>query len=129
MAVSREEIKEALSQMPVMELVELINELEEAWGVSAAAPVAMAAAPGAAGAAEGGEAAEEKTEFDVVLSSFGENKVGVIKVVRSVTGLGLKEAKELVEGAPSPIKEGAGKDEAEDIKKQLEEAGASVEVK
>lgn len=129
MAVSREEIKEALSQMPVMELVELINELEEDWGVSAAAPVAMAAAPGAAGAAEGGEAAEEQTEFDVVLSSFGENKVGVIKVVRSVTGLGLKEAKELVEGAPSPIKEGAGKDEAEDIKKQLEEAGASVEVK
>lgn len=129
MAVSREEIKEALSQMPVMELVELINELEEAWGVSAAAPVAMAAAPGAAGAAEGGEAAEEQTEFDVVLSGFGDNKVGVIKVVRSVTGLGLKEAKELVEGAPSPIKEGAGKDEAEDIKKQLEEAGASVEVK
>ncbi|MEX2525786.1 MAG: 50S ribosomal protein L7/L12 [Gammaproteobacteria bacterium] len=129
MAVSREEIKEALSQMPVMELVELINELEEAWGVSAAAPVAMAAAPGAGGAAEGGEAAEEQTEFDVVLSSFGENKVGVIKVVRSVTGLGLKEAKELVEGAPSPIKEGASKDEAEDIKKQLEEAGASVEVK
>lgn len=129
MAVSREEIKEALSQMPVMELVELINELEEAWGVSAAAPVAMAAAPGAAGAAEGGEAAEEQTEFDVVLSGFGDNKVSVIKVVRSVTGLGLKEAKELVEGAPSPIKEGAGKDEAEDIKKQLEEAGASVEVK
>ena len=127
MAVSREEIKEALSQMPVMELVDLINELEEAWGVSAAAPVAMAAAPGAA--AEGGEAAEEKTEFDVVLSSFGDNKVGVIKVVRAVTGLGLKEAKELVEGAPSPIKEGAAKDEAEDIKKQLEEAGASVEVK
>jgi large subunit ribosomal protein L7/L12 len=128
MAVSREEIKEALSQMPVMELVELINELEEAWGVSAAAPVAMAAAPGAA-AAEGGEAAEEKTEFDVVLSSFGDNKVGVIKVVRSLTGLGLKEAKELVEGAPSPLKEGASKDEAEDMKKQLEEAGASVEVK
>jgi len=127
MAVSREEIKEALSQMPVMELVDLINELEEAWGVSAAAPVAMAAAPGAA--AEGGEAAEEKTEFDVVLSSFGDNKVGVIKVVRAVTGLGLKEAKELVEGAPSPIKEGAAKDEAEDIKKQLEEAGASDEVK
>lgn len=129
MAVSREEIKETLSQMPVMELVELINELEEAWGVSASAPVAMAAAPGAGAAAEGGEAAEEQTEFDVVLSSFGDNKVGVIKVVRSITGLGLKEAKELVEGAPSPIKEGAGKEEAEDIKKQLEEAGASVEVK
>jgi len=129
MAVSREEIKDALSQMPVMELVELINELEETWGVSAAAPVAMAAAPGAAAEAEAGEAAEEKTEFDVVLSGFGENKVGVIKVVRSVTGLGLKEAKELVEGAPSPIKEGVAKEEAEDIKKQLEEAGASVEVK
>lgn len=128
MAVSREEIKEALSQMPVMELVELINELEEAWGVSAAAPVAVAAAPGA-GAAEGGEAAEEKTEFDVVMTGFGDNKVAVIKVVRSVTGLGLKEAKDLVEGAPSPVKEGVNKEEAEGIKKQLEEAGASVEVK
>ena len=128
MAVSREEIKEALSQMPVMELVELINELEEAWGVSAAAPVAVAAAPGA-GAAEGGEAAEEKTEFDVVLTSFGDNKVSVIKVVRAATGLGLKEAKDLVEGAPSPVKEGVNKEEAEGIKKQLEEAGASVEVK
>jgi len=128
MAVSREEIKEALSQMPVMELVELINELEEAWGVSAAAPVAVAAAPGA-GAAEGGEAAEEKTEFDVVMTGFGDNKVAVIKVVRAVTGLGLKEAKDLVEGAPSPVKEGANKEEAETIKKQLEEAGASVEVK
>jgi large subunit ribosomal protein L7/L12 len=128
MAVSREEIKEALSQMPVMELVDLINELEEAWGVSAAAPVAVAAAPGAA-AAEGGEAAEEKTEFDVVMTGFGDNKVAVIKVVRAVTGLGLKEAKDLVEGAPSPVKEGANKEEAEGIKKQLEEAGASVEVK
>ena len=128
MAVSREEIKEALSQMPVMELVELINELEEAWGVSAAAPVAVAAAPGA-GAAEGGEAAEEKTEFDVIMTGFGDNKVAVIKVVRAVTGLGLKEAKDLVEGAPSPVKEGANKEEAESIKKQLEEAGASVEVK
>jgi large subunit ribosomal protein L7/L12 len=127
MAVSREEIKEALSQMPVMELVELINELEEAWGVSAAAPVAVAAAPGAA--AEGGEAAEEKTEFDVVMTGFGDNKVAVIKVVRAVTGLGLKEAKDLVEGAPSPVKEGVNKEEAEGIKKQLEEAGASVEVK
>ena len=128
MAVSREEIKEALSQMPVMELVELINELEEAWGVSAAAPVAVAAAPGAA-AAEGGEAAEEKTEFDVVMSSFGDNKVAVIKVVRAATGLGLKEAKDLVEGVPSTIKEGVNKEEAEEVKKQLEEAGASVEVK
>ncbi len=128
MSLSRDEIKDALGQMPVMELVELINELEEAWGVSAAAPVAVAAAPGAA-AGDAGAAAEEKTEFDVVLSGFGDNKVAVIKVVRSVTGLGLKEAKELVEGAPSPVKEGANKDEAEDIKKQLEEAGATVEVK
>ena len=127
MAVSREEIKEALSQMPVMELVELINELEESWGVSAAAPVAVAAAPGAGG--DAGGAAEEKTEFDVVLAGFGDNKVAVIKAVRGVTGLGLKEAKELVEGAPSPLKEGVAKDEAEDIKKQLEEAGATVEVK
>ena len=127
MAVSREEIKEALSQMPVLELVDLIKELEEDWGVSAAAPVAVAAV---AGAAAGGEAAaEEKTEFDVILSGFGDNKVAVIKVVRAVTGLGLKEAKEMVEGAPSPVKEGATKDEAEDIKKQLEEAGATVEVK
>ena len=127
MAVSRKEIKEALGQMPVLELVDLIKELEEDWGVSAAAPVAVAAAPGAA--AGDAAPAEEKTEFDVVLSSFGENKVAVIKVVRGVTGLGLKEAKELVEGVPSPVKEGATKDEAEDIKKQLEEAGATVEVK
>ncbi len=126
MAVSKDEIKQALSQMPVMELVELINELEEDWGVSAAAPVAVAAAPAAA---EGGAAAEEKTEFDVVLTGFGDNKVAVIKVVRSLTGLGLKEAKELVEGAPSSVKEGVSKDEAEEAKKQLEEAGASVEVK
>ena len=126
MAVSREEIKEALGKMPVLELVELINELEEDWGVSAAAPVAVAAGPAAADA---GAAAEEKTEFDVVMTGFGDNKVAVIKVVRGITGLGLKEAKELVEGAPSPVKEGATKDEAEDIKKQLEEAGASVEVK
>ncbi len=126
MSLSREEIKDALGQMPVMELVELINELEETWGVSAAAPVAVAAA---GPAADAGAAAEEKTEFDVVLTGFGDNKVAVIKVVRAVTGLGLKEAKELVEGAPSPLKEGAPKDEAEDIKKQLEEAGATVEVK
>jgi len=127
MSVSRDEIKEALGQMPVMELVELINELEEAWGVSAAAPVAVAAAAGPAG--DAAVAAEEQTEFDVILTGFGDNKVAVIKVVRAVTGLGLKEAKELVESAPSPLKEGAGKDEAEDLKKQLEEAGATVEVK
>lgn len=128
MSLSRDEIKEALGQMPVMELVELINELEESWGVSAAAPVAVAASPGAA-AGDAAGAAEEQTEFDVILAGFGANKVAVIKVVRSVTGLGLKEAKELVEGAPSPVKEGASKDEAEDLKKQLEEAGATVEVK
>lgn len=127
MAVSRQEIKEALGQMPVMELVELINELEQEWGVSAAAPVAVGAAPGAGG----GESAavEEQTEFDVIMKSFGENKVGVIKVVRAITGMGLKEAKDLVEGVPSTIREGAPKAEAEDVKKQLEEAGASVEIK
>ena len=112
--------------MSVMEVVDLVEAMEEKFGVSAAV-VAAAAAP----AAGGGEAAaaEEKTEFDVVLASFGENKVGVIKAVRGITGLGLKEAKALVEGAPSPVKEGATKDEAEDIKKQLEEAGATVELK
>ena len=127
MALSNEELIEALSAKPVMEVVELVKALEDRWGVSAAAPVAVAAAGGAA--APDAEAAEEKTEFDVVMSSFGENKVAVIKVVRSVTGLGLKEAKDLVEGAPSNVKEGVPKDEAEDIKKQLEEAGAKVDVK
>ena len=127
MAISREEIKEALGQMPVMELVELINELEEDWGVSAAAPVAVAAAPGAGG--EAAEAAEEKTEFDVVMKSFGGNKVAVIKVVRTITGLGLKEAKDLVESAPAAVKEAVSKDEAEEIIKQLEEAGAEAELK
>ena len=126
MAVSKDEIKEALSQLPVLELVDLISELEEEWGVSAAAPVAVAAAPAAGDA---GGAAEEKTEFDVVMGSFGDNKVAVIKVVRAITGMGLKEAKDMVEGAPSTVKEGATKEEAEDIKKQLEEAGASVELK
>ena len=127
MAVSREEIKEALGKMPVIELVDLIKELEDEWGVSAAAPVAVAAAPAAGGDAAGAE--DAKTEFDIVLSSMGDNKVGVIKAVRAVTGLGLKEAKELVEGAPSTVKEAANKDEAEDIKKKLEEAGASAELK
>ena len=126
MAISKDEIKEALGQMPVMDLVELINELEEDWGVSAAAPVAVAAAAPADG---GGEAAEEKTEFDVVLTGFGDNKVPVIKVVRAITGLGLKEAKELVEGSPAPLKEGVPKEEAEEAKKQLEEAGATAEIK
>ena len=126
MAASQEDILEAISSMSVMEVVDLISAMEEKFGVSAAA--AVAAAPAAAGGDAGG-AAEEKTEFDVVMTSFGSNKVSVIKAVRGITGLGLKEAKELVEGAPSPIKEGASKDEAEDIKKQLEEAGAAVEVK
>lgn len=127
MSLSNEELIEALSNKPIMEVVELVKALEEKWGVSAAAPVAVAAA----GAGAGGEAAaaEEQTEFDVVMSSFGENKVSVIKVVRSVTGLGLKEAKDLVEGAPNTVKEAVGKEEAEDVKKQLEEAGAKVEVK
>lgn len=126
MAVSKDEIKEALGQMPVLELVDLIKELEEEWGVSAAAPVAVAAGPAAGGDAA---AAEEKDEFDVVMSSFGDNKVAVIKAVRGVTGLGLKEAKEMVEGAPATVKEGVAKAEAEDIQKQLQEAGAEVELK
>jgi large subunit ribosomal protein L7/L12 len=125
MAVSKEDILETISNMSVMEVVELIEAMEEKFGVSAAAAVAAAPAAGGGEAA----AAEEKTEFDVVMSSFGDNKVGVIKAVRAITGLGLKEAKEMVEGAPSTIKEGASKDEAEDVKKQLEEAGASVELK
>ena len=127
MAVSKDQIKEALGKMPVMELVELISELEEDWGVSAAAPVAVAAAPGAS-AAEGATT-EEQTNFDVILNSFGDNKVAVIKVVRTITGLGLKEAKDTVEAAPATIKEGIPKDEAEGVKKQLEEAGAAVELK
>jgi len=126
MAVSKEDILETISEMSVMEVVDLISAMEEKFGVSAAA--AVAAAPAAGGDA-GGAAAEEQTEFDVVMSSFGGNKVAVIKVVRAVTGLGLKEAKEMVEGAPSTVKEAATKDEAEDIKKQLEEAGAAVEFK
>ncbi len=127
MALSNEELIEELSNKPIMEVVELVKALEEKWGVSAAAPVAVAAAGGAAAADAGAE--EEQTEFDVVLKSFGDNKVAVIKVVRTVTGLGLKEAKDLVEGAPSPVKEGVSKDDAEELKKQLEEAGASVEIK
>jgi large subunit ribosomal protein L7/L12 len=126
MAVSRQEIKDALSQMPVMELVELISELESAWGVSAAAPVAVAAAPAGGGAAA---AVEEKTEFDVIMTGFGDNKVNVIKVIRAITGMGLKEAKDLVEGVPSTVKEGTTKDDAASIKKQLEEAGAKVDIK
>ena len=126
MAVSKEDILETISNMTVMEVVDLVEAMEEKFGVTAAA--AVAAAPAAA-AGDAGAAAEEQTEFDVILTSAGEKKVNVIKVVRAVTGLGLKEAKGLVDGAPSPIKEGATKEEAEDVKKQLEEAGASAELK
>jgi|TARA_B100000902_G_scaffold234160_1_gene222029 large subunit ribosomal protein L7/L12 len=125
MAMSNEDLLKELSSKSIMEVVELVKMLEEEWGVSAAAPVAAVA--GAAAADGGAEA--EKDEFDVVLSGFGDNKVAVIKAVRAITGLGLKEAKDSVEGAPSTIKEGASKDEAEEAKKQLEEAGASVELK
>jgi len=124
MAVSKDDILEAIAGMTVMDVVELIEAMEEKFGVSAAA--AVAAAPAAGGDAA---AAEEQTEFDVVLTSFGANKVAVIKAVRGITGLGLKEAKEAVEGAPATLKEAVAKDEAEDVKKQLEEAGASVEIK
>lgn len=127
MAVSKDDILETISNMSVMEVVELIEAMEEKFGVTAAA--AVAAAPAAAAGGEAAGAAAEKDEFDVVLASFGDNKVAVIKAVRGITGLGLKEAKEMVEGAPSPVKEGASKDEAEEIKKQLEEAGATVELK
>ncbi|MBW2520658.1 MAG: 50S ribosomal protein L7/L12 [Deltaproteobacteria bacterium] len=124
--VTKEQVIEFIEKMSVLELAELVKELEDKFGVSAAAPVAIAAAPAA-----GGEAAavEEKDEFDVVLTAAGEKKINVIKVVRAVTGLGLKEAKDLVDGAPNPVKEAVSKDEAEDLKKQLEEAGASVELK
>jgi len=124
MAVSKDDILEAIANMSVMEVVDLISAMEEKFGVSAAAAVAVAAGPAAAA-----PAAEEQTEFNVVMTSFGDNKVNVIKAVRAVTGLGLKEAKDMVEGVPSTIKEGAAKAEAEDIKKQLEEAGAKVELK
>ncbi len=125
MAASQEDILESISNMSVMEVVDLISAMEEKFGVSAAA--AVAAAPAAA--ADAGGAAEEQTEFDVVMTSFGANKVSVIKAVRAITSLGLKEAKEMVEGAPTTVKEAASKGESEEIKKQLEEAGASVEIK
>jgi len=121
-----EKLADDLSALTVLEAADLSKMLEEKWGVSAAAPVAVAAAPGAGG----GEAeAEEKDTFDVILTSFGEKKINVIKEVRAITGLGLKEAKDLVDGAPNPVKEGVGKDEAEEVKKKLEEAGASIELK
>ena len=123
MAVTKDEIIEALKEMPALELSELVHELEDVFGVSAAAPVAVAAAPGAAAPAE-----EKKTNFDVVLEGFGDNKIAVIKVVRSLTNLGLKEAKEVVENAPKAVLEGAKKEDAEAAKKQLEEAGATVKL-
>jgi large subunit ribosomal protein L7/L12 len=126
MAISREDILQAISDMSVMDVVELIKSMEDKFGVTAAAPVAMAAAPAAGG---GDAAAEEQTEFNVIMTSFGDNKVAVIKAVRTVTNLGLKEAKDLVEGAPSTIKEAVSKEEAATIKKQLEEAGAKVDIK
>ena len=125
MALSNEDLLKELSAKPIMEVVELVKMLEEEWGVSAAAPVAVAAGP----AADAGAAAEEKTEFDVVMTSFGSNKVSVIKAVRALTGLGLKEAKDLVEGAPKAVKEATTKDDAEDLKKKLEATGAEVEIK
>ena len=123
--MNREELISAIESMTVLELADLVKALEEKFGVSAAAPVAVAAAA----PAEGGAAAEEKTEFDVVLEGFGDNKIAVIKVVREITSLGLKEAKELVEGAPKPIQEGVNKEKAEEIKAKLEEAGAAVTIK
>ena len=124
MAVTREEIIEALKEMSLLEASELVKDIEETFGVSAAAPVAMAAAPAGEAAA-----AEEQTEFDVVLEGFGDNKIAVIKVVREITGLGLKEAKEVVEGAPKAVQEGVNKEKAEEIKAKLEEAGAAVTLK
>ncbi len=123
--IAKEDVVEFISSMSVLELSELVKELEEKFGVSAAAPVAMAAMPAAGGEA----AAEEKTEFDVILTAPGDKKIQAIKVVRAITGLGLKEAKGLVDSAPKPVKEGVSKDEAEELRKQLEEAGASVEIK
>jgi len=125
MAVSKDDILEAISNMTVVEVVDLIEAMEEKFGVTAAAPVAVAAAGGDAG----GDAAAEQTEFDVVMTSFGANKVSVIKAVRAITGLGLKEAKDMVEGVPASIKEGVDKSEAEDVVKQLTEAGAEAEIK
>ena len=127
--ITKEQVVEWLSSQSVIEVADLVKELEEKWGVSAAAPAAVAVAAPAGGGDAGGETAEEKSEFDVVLLEFGGNKIAVIKEVRAITGLGLKEAKELVEGAPKPVKEGASKEEAEEISKKLEAAGAKTEVK
>jgi large subunit ribosomal protein L7/L12 len=128
MATAVDKVFDELGKMTVLDLVELKKKIEDEWGITAAAPVAVAA-PGAAPAAGDGAAAEEKTAFDVVLTGVGDKKIQVIKVVRAITGLGLKEAKDLVDGAPQPVKEGVAQDEADSIKSQLEEAGASVEVK
>lgn len=127
---TKKQVVDWLSSQSVIEVAEIVKELEEKWGVSAAAPAAVAvAAPAGGGDAGGGEAAEEKTEFDVVLTNFGGNKIAVIKEVRGITGLGLKEAKDLVEGLPNPVKEGVSKDEAEEALKKLESAGAKAELK
>jgi large subunit ribosomal protein L7/L12 len=126
MAISKEDILNAISEMSVIDVVELVKSMEDKFGVSAAAAVVAAPSMQAGG---GEAAAEEKTEFNVVMTSFGANKIEVIKVIRAITGLGLKEAKDMVEGVPSPVKEGVSKDEAEDIKKKLQEAGATVDVK
>ncbi len=125
---TKEEVLEAISQMSVIDLVELISEMEEKFGVTAAAPVAVAAAP-AAGDSEDSASGDEQTEFEVILQGVGDNKIAVIKAVRSITGLGLKDAKDMVEGAPKSLKESVSKEEADEIKNQLEEAGASVELK
>lgn len=124
-AVTKDQVLEYLDGLTVLQVSELVKELEERWGVSAAAPVAMAAMPAAGGEA----AADEQTEFDVIMTSYGQSKIGVIKIVRGITGLGLKEAKALVDAVPKAVKEGVSKDEADDIQKQLEEAGAVIEVK
>ena len=129
MGMSKEDVLNAIAEMSVMEVVELIADMEEKFGVSAAAAVAVAPAAGAAGGDAGGGGAEEKSEFDLVLTSAGDKKVNVIKAVRAITGLGLKEAKTLVDEAPSPVKEGISKEEGEDFLKQLEEAGAAAELK
>ena len=123
--ITKDQVVDFLSNLTIIEISDLVSELEDKWGVSAAAPVAVAAGGGAGG----GEAAEEQTEFDVILTGAGAKKVNVIKVVRSITGLGLKEAKAVVDGAPSPLKEAVSKEEAEEVKKQVEEAGGTVEVK
>ena len=127
--LKKEDVIEWLSNQSVLDIAGLVKDLEEKWGVSAAAPVAVAAAPGAGGGGDAAEAAEEQTEFDVILAEAGAKKINVIKEVRGITGLGLKDAKDLVEGAPKPVKEGASKEEAEEIKSKLEAAGAKVELK